>query len=256
MNIKKRLCIYISLLIIALITMFLLWRTGTKVRDYPEISQEGILRVVTDYNSVGYYISGDSVLGTQYELCKSIEKQSGLIVEIHLENSLEKSIQGLQQSQYDVIARNIPITTETKEMIAFTNPINSNKQVLVQRIPSYNNEIPLIKNQIDLAKKTLYVTENSPNILRIQNLSEEIADTIYIKEIAAYNSEQLIYLVAHGDIDYAVVEKEIAQINKKNFPQIDINTDISFTQLQAWAVRKNTPVLLDSLNHWLKEAIP
>ncbi|MDR0546659.1 MAG: glutamine ABC transporter substrate-binding protein, partial [Dysgonamonadaceae bacterium] len=31
--------------------------------------------------------------------------------------------------------------------------------------------------------------------------------------------------------------------------------DISFTQLQAWAVRKSSPVLLDSLNVWMTEYI-
>ena len=34
-------------------------------------------------------------------------------------------------------------------------------------------------------------------------------------------------------------------------PQIDINTAISFTQFYSWAVSKQSPALLDSLNTWL-----
>jgi membrane-bound lytic murein transglycosylase MltF len=57
-------------------------------------------------------------------------------------------------------------------------------------------------------------------------------------------------MVARGDIDYAVCDQRIAEIAKSRFPEIDIKTDISFTQLQSWAVRKESTILLDSLNSW------
>ncbi len=255
---KRLLPIYIILLFIALGVMFLLGKhlLSVKKRDFSEIRKEGVLRVVTEYNSVDYYVSGDTTLGLQYNLCKFIEKQSGLNVEIHLENNLNNCIKGLEQLQYDVIAHNIPITTENKQTLAFTEPITQNKQVLVQRKASANNELKPIRSQIDLAKKTLYIPQNSPVILRLRNLSEEIADTIYIREEKQYNAEQLIYMVAEGDIDYAVVDQEIALKNMANFPQIDFQTDITFTQLQAWAIRKNAPVLLDSLNSWISAFSP
>jgi ABC-type amino acid transport substrate-binding protein len=59
-------------------------------------------------------------------------------------------------------------------------------------------------------------------------------------------------MVAKGDIDYAVCDQQIALLSKNRLPELDIDTDIGFTQLQSWAVRKNAPVLLDSLNHWLQ----
>ena len=94
--------------------------------------------------------------------------------------------------------------------------------------------------------------KGSPSILRIRNLGNEIGDTIYIKEIDKYGSEQLISLVAHGDIDYAVCDESIARAVADSLPQIDINTDISFTQFYSWGVSKQSPVLLDSLNSWLQ----
>ena len=97
------------------------------------------------------------------------------------------------------------------------------------------------------------MVEGSPSILRIRNLGNEIGDTIYIKEVEKYGSEQLIALVAHGDIDYAVCDQQIARMTQKNLPEVDILTDVSFTQLQSWAVRKDSPVLLDSLNSWLQQ---
>jgi len=57
-------------------------------------------------------------------------------------------------------------------------------------------------------------------------------------------------MVAKGEIDFTVCDLHVAQTSQKLFPEIDIETDISFTQLQSWALRKDSPALLDSLNHW------
>ena len=105
----------------------------------------------------------------------------------------------------------------------------------------------------DLAQKTLYIPEDSPALLRLQNLGHEIGDTIYVVEDELYSTEQLMIMVAKGDIDYAVCDQQIARMTQKNLPEVDILTDVSFTQLQSWAVRKDSPVLLDSLNSWLQQ---
>ncbi|GHT75204.1 glutamine ABC transporter substrate-binding protein [Bacteroidia bacterium] len=225
------------------------------LRDFTEIHKSGVLNVVTSYNSIDYYISGDTINGLQYDWCKYIEKRSDLKVNIFLENNLEICIQKLENNTYDIIALSIPITNENRKIVNFTVPITQNKQVLVQRKPA-ENDTHFIANQIQLAHKTVYVSQHSPVILRLKNLSEEIAEPVYIKEVPEYTDEQLIYMVSGSSIDYAVVDKQIALQNSKLFPNIDTQTDISFTQLQAWAVRKNSPILLDSLNVWISEKNP
>ena len=253
---SKMLIVYGALLLIAMITMFLLYRSIQQKRapcDFAEISREGVLRMVTEYNSEGYYASGDTVQGLQFELSQAISDQSGLEVHMSLEMSLAKSFEGLNRKEYDVIARNIPVTTEMKEHFLFTDPIVMNRQVLVQRTADANEGTEPIRNHLNLAGKTLYIPDESPARLRIKNLEKEIGDSILIREEPLYSSEQLVMMVAAGEIDFAVVDHSIAQKMQKQFPQIDIQTDISFTQLQSWAVRIDSPVLLDSLNHWLRQ---
>ncbi|MCL1938743.1 MAG: transporter substrate-binding domain-containing protein [Candidatus Azobacteroides sp.] len=256
---KKRTCAIIMSILIGLSVAYLVchrfFYSSSAPRDWPEIAADSALNIVTEYNLVDYYVSGDSIAGMQYELCKYIEKRSGLKVNIFLENSLKTCIQKLENKTYDVIALNIPVTNEGKKTLAFTVPIAHNKQVLIQRKPIDSKDRPLIRNQIELGRKTIFVPKNSPCILRLRNLSEEIAEPIYIKELDDYTQEQILYMVAYRQIDYAVVDKKIALKNKTLFPGIDINTDISFTQLQAWAVRKDSPLLLDSLNRWIS-ALP
>ena len=151
MRSKKLLILYAFLLIVAVTTMVQLWRFNQRPqeigpRDYPEIKKEGILRMITEYNQSGYFVSGDTVQGFQYELSQAIAKLSGLEVQTHLEMSLAKSFEELSDNKCDVIARNIPITSEMRENYLFTEPIVLNKQVLVQRTAEANNGQAPIRN--------------------------------------------------------------------------------------------------------------
>ncbi|RNC63726.1 transporter substrate-binding domain-containing protein [Proteiniphilum sp. X52] len=255
---RKRLYLYLLLLIAAVVVMILL-RTGMKAsrnilpapRDYHEIIASDELNVVTDYNSIGLYVSGDSLQGFQREMILALEKEWGIKVNLFLENSLDENLEGLQAMRYDLVARNIPVNIQLKDTFAFTHPITLNKQVLVQRKREYNDRIEPIRQHLDLAGKTIHVAAESPVILRLKNLSHEIGDTIFIVEDTTYETEQLVIMVASGDIDFTVCDEKMALRLATVLPEIDIETDISFTQMESWAVRKDSPVLLDSLNSWL-----
>ena len=253
----KRMVMYLSLLIICLIIMFILRNNlkseTSQIRDYPEILKEDTLRIVTDYNPLSYHVTQDSIIGFDYELANLISKRSGLAVLVFPEVSLSKSLQGLNKNVYDIVGRTLPVTTESKQEYNFTETILLNKQVLIQRKPEFNNNTKPIRNQLDLARKTLYIISDAPTRYRIENLAHEIGDTIYVKEETKYGAEQLVIMVAKGDIEFAVINENIAQQMASEFPEIDYQTDISFTQFQSWALRKTSPVLLDSLNVWLKD---
>lgn len=253
MNTKRLFFLLIVLLCIALLIMYSIgnWKLTKTKRDLPEIRIDNTLNVVTEYNSIDFQVTDDYLAGFQYELCQFISQRSGINIQIYFEDGLETAIQKLINNIYDVIAQNIPVTTENRQFLAFTVPIGQSKQVLVQRKNDDADSVLFISNQLDLANQTIYVTKNSPAILRLKNLAEEIAEPIHIKEVSGYTPEQLIYMVAKKEIDYLATDLEIALKNTGLFPNLDFNTDIGFTQLQAWAIRKTSPVLSDSLNVWI-----
>ncbi len=224
-------------------------------RDYTEIVESGTINIVTDYNSFGYYVSGDTIEGFQHDLITKLESDWDIKVNLFLENSLEDNLLGLQVGKYDIVARNIPVNTELKERFKFTQSINKNKYVLVQRKAEFNDSISPIRQQLDLAHKTIYVPKDSPAIMRLNNLADEIGDTIFIRQNEVYEEEQLVMMVAGGDIDFTICNQKVAQNLANELPEIDINTDISFTQLESWAVRIDSPLLLDSLNAWLNNTL-
>ena len=254
---RLRLFRYLVPVVIVLAILFSVRQCGKKEkppghpRDYAAIAKEGILRIATEYNSISFYVDGDTVSGFHYELIEAFARDKGLKAEIIPLMSFEERLKGLAEGRFDVIAFGILATSELKDSLLLTTPIVLNKQVLVQRKATEESDSLYIHSQLYLAQRTLHVVKGSPSILRIQNLGNEIGDTIYIKEIEKYGPEQLISLVAHGDIDYAVCDESIARAVADSLPQIDINTAISFTQFYSWAVSKQSPVLLDSLNTWL-----
>ena len=255
-HIRKHLITYLLSLLFIVIALIIAVNIKQSVhelttRDYREIIDSGMFNVVTDYNTIGYFISGDSVVGFQYEMLKMLEDNWNVKVNIFLENSLDDNLNGLQSQKYDMVARNVPVNLELRESFYFTEPINLNKLVLVQRKAEYNDGIEPVRQHLDLAKKHIYVPEDSPSILRLTNLSNEIGDTIFIIQDPTYETEQLVMMVASGNIDFTICDERTALKFSEILPEIDIKTDISFTQIESWVIRRDSPVLLDSLNNWL-----
>lgn len=221
------------------------------IRSYDEIIQSGILKAVTEYNSLSFYVDGDSVAGFHYELLKAFAKDKGIALEVTPLMSMDERMKGMENGSFDILANNVLITTGRKDSLKFTRPIILSKQVLVQRKPMQEGDSTYITNLLDLAGKTVYIVKGSPYKLRIQNLSNEIGDTIYVEEVEKYGPEQLLAMVSHGDIDYAVCDNNIAQTLQENFPRLDMSKDISFTQFYSWGVNPENTILLDTLNAWL-----
>lgn len=254
MSKKKKITLAVSVFFLLILFVWLfLFRKESTPKDFHQIAKRGVLYIVTDYNSVSYFVSGDTIAGFNYELIELLKSYIPFEIRVSLEANLEKSMDGISNGKYDVLARNMPVTTELKESLLFTEPIAQNRQVLIQRKKEYNDTIEPLRSHLELAKKTLFVPADSPAILRIRNLSHEIGDTIYIKEDEIYGAEQLAMLVASKEIDYAVCDERAAAKIAESLPEIDYKTLIGFTHFEAWAVSDKSPDLLDSLNVWIKK---
>jgi len=223
----------------------------SSLRGYEEIIQSCTLRAVTEYNSISFFAKEDTVDGLHYELLQAFAKEKGLVVEVTPEMSIEKRMEGLKNGTFDILANNVLITSDRTDSMLYTHPILLSRQLLIQRKAEDKNDSTHINSLLELAHKTVHVVEGSPSIYRIQHLSNEIGDTIYVKEIEKYGQEQLLAMVANGDIDYAICEENIAQASINDFPQLDIEQAISFLQFYSWGVYHHNNVLLDSLNTWI-----
>lgn len=111
----------------------------------------------------------------------------------------------------------------------------------------------LLRNPLDLAGKTIHIQKLTSFRERLDNLSDEIGADINIVEHPDASVEELIEMVNKGEIEFTVCDEHIALVNQKYYPDIDVKTPISFPQNVAWAVKKGSNALLDTINHWLSE---
>ncbi len=224
------------------------------------ILTNGKLIATTDYNSTNYYVYRGEPLGYQYELLKSFADFLGVKLEIKIINDLEVSLNCINEKECDMIALGLTITKERLEYVDFSNPLIQTRQMLVQRKPEKwrkmatmdEIESKLLRNTLDLAGKTIHIQKNTIFESRLQTLSNEIGSDIIIVEHPEATVEELIDMVDKGEIEFTISDEYIALVNQKYFPDIDTKTPVSFPQNVAWAVKKGSTELLDTINYWLE----
>ncbi len=233
-------------------------KTGEPV-DLEEIRNRGTLNAVTDFNSTNYFIYRGQPMGYQYELLQHLADHLTLGLNVVVDNNLDNNFNQLKNGAIDLIAVNLTITKERKEFLSFTEPHSQTRQVLVQRKPegwrkmtARELESELIRNQLDLGGKTVYVQQASAYYERMKNLSDEIGDSITIVPVPE-EAEQLITMVSEGEINYTVCDENVALVNQTYYPNIDIATPVSFPQNLAWAVRENAIQLKEAIDAWLRD---
>ena len=229
-----------------------------KSNELKRILTEKELRVVVDYNSTNYFVYKGQPMGFQYELLKAFANDLGVELSIFVSNNLEETFEGLNNQQYDLVAKNLTVTKERAKIVDFTEPLALTRQVLVQRLPQGADtlsektiEEQLIREQLNLANKTVHAQKNTVYVQRLENLSNEIGQAIHIVEDTIYGVEQLIALVAAGEIDYTVCDENVGRVNKKYYSDIDVSTPLSFNQQLSWAIRKNSPEWKNYIDQWI-----
>jgi len=233
---------------------------GDTAIDLSEIKERGVLRATTNFNSTNYFIYRGQPMGFHLELLKLFANDIGVELEVFVSNDLEENFACLLlNSECDIIAMDLTVTRSRSKFLGFTEPHSQTRQVLVQRLPdnwysmrSAEIEKHLIRNQLDIAGKTIHVQRNSAFVDRLKHLMEEIGDTIYIVEVDK-EVEALIELVASGDIDYTVSDEHLAKVNENYYANIDVKTPVSFYQNLAWAVRHESDELLEVINEWMAD---
>ena len=87
----------------------------------------------------------------------------------------------------------------------------------------------------------------------MEQLSDQIGDTIYIVECDTLNSVDLIHAVSQGLIDYTVVHEHVAKMAVVGLGGLDTKLNVSVEQPLGWAVRKqdSDSSLLLAFNEWI-----
>lgn len=249
-----RLYLLLVVLIAIVVLMVLLskcsYRNDAQHKLQTERAKSGgdTLDVAIEISPLAYRVSGDSVIGLDYEILREISAMSGRPLKFHAFAGMDYAVQGLDTGFYDIVVSSLPSTETLKQSHILSNPVYLDREVLVQLKESDS----FISQPEQLGHDSVWIAEGSPFRQRIENLSSEIGEPIYIKSRSGHTAEHLIMLVAKGRIPRAVVNSGIAEkMQRDYYPDIDVTTPISFTQFQSWIVTDRYPGVDKFINQWL-----
>lgn len=210
------------------------------------------LRVGTLYSPTSFFLYRGDSLGYDYELVRRLAQDKGMVLDIKVAPSMSRMLELLDSGLIDIAAYEVPITSEYKQRVIPCGYENITTQVLVQ--PSGN----AITDVTQLIDKDIYVEKGSKYEQRLRNLNSEIGGGINIITVDRDTliAEDLIDMVANGQIPMTIVDSDIAKINSTYYSNLDISLPVSMEQRASWAVRPGQEWLADSINAWVEEAAP
>jgi len=213
------------------------------------------LRVVTLYSPTSFFYYREQEMGYDYDLISRFASDKNMTLHLEVAPSLSAAVAMLDSGLVDVIAYEVPITSQYRAHVLPCGVENVTSQVLVQPKKTKGEHI---SDVTQLVGREIYVENNSKYHQRLINLNEELGGGIIIRPIDRDTliTEDLIAMVSEGQIPLTVVDSDIARINKTYYNDLDITMPISFPQRSAWGVSPDDRWLADSIDAWAEEESP
>src|SRR5256885_8475587 len=244
-------------------------------RDLTDIKKGSTLTVIAPYNATTYFIYRGEPLGYEYELLQSFAKDQGLTLKMVVVADAKSLFTILNSGEGDIAANRLVPTSENEADVSFARALYRTAPVLVQQgeppakagkgtekvlapgpadqTPEVDIQARLITKPSQLAGKTVTLPEQSPYNRTLVELSDEISGEIHVVEMGALQDEALAQKVAKGEIEFTVMQKNLADLKEAEFKNLKVRPIISKSHSVAWAVRKNSPELMHALNSWIEK---
>lgn len=220
------------------------------------------LRALVTYNQTNFFIEQGAFRGLEYDLLKQYEaflnrkrKRNELNVKIVFSVlPFEALLPALLAGKGDIVAAGLTITPERRERVDFTRPYIEN----IDEVVVGHKEGADLRAIEDLEGRKIHVTAGTSYVTHLKKINlrlrKQFLRPIRIIEADTHlEEEDLLQMVDAGIYDLTVVDSHLADIWSKTLPNLR-----SFTKMPinsggeiAWAVRKSSPQLRDSLNRFL-----
>ncbi|MES2765371.1 MAG: transporter substrate-binding domain-containing protein [Bacteroidota bacterium] len=271
-----------GLIVLSLLMAFLRRQQGIEpiVRDLEGIKQRDTLTVLTTYSSTSYFLYRGEAMGYEYELLKNFAREKGIELRTVVVRNQDSLYYMLNRGDGDIVAARLMPSDEAQKRVRFTRSLYETHPVLVQRSgPLDTNKISkevdslldpggnaegysdstvlkakLITKPSELAGEKVHVPKGPVYRKMLVELADKISGDIQVVEVPGdISSESLIQRVARGEIQLTVAPENLAKLNQGYFTNIVIYPQVGPSNKVSWAVRRNAPHLLDTLNNWIEK---
>lgn len=230
--------------------------------DFDGMKEEQLIRILVPYSKTFFFLDRGRKRGTAYELGTAFEnwlnkKYKMKTLRIHvlfIPTVRDRLIPGLIEGLGDIAAGNLTITPERSKRVDFSIPGLKDVKELVVTGPS---AFPL-KVMDDLGGKEIFVRRSSSYYEHLVALNKSLKPKIILKAAEEeMEDEDLVEMVNAVLLPMAVVDDHKAHFWAQVFDDIIVREDLAVHTggRIAWAVRKNSPLLLAEINDFLKNHV-
>ena len=239
------------------------------IGDLDGMTKRGFLRILTVYNPVLFDFDADGQKGLVAELAQLLDKhlaeeigrvRSPTIVIVPV--ARDELIPALVEGRGDLVMGNLTITPERRKVIDFAPPIYSDVEELVITGPA----APNVASFDDLVETGLHVSRSSSyfehlrelNAIRVAPCRKIVPgnESACKKEIPIIEAEESLEdfdrldMVNAGILGAVVVDSHKAEFWEQVFDRIVVhrNFPLHSGNQVAWAMRKNSPQLMQSIS--------
>ncbi len=241
-----------------------IWSHSIWFGDYSGMVERRIIRVLIPPGKTFFFLDKGQKRGLIYDnmmaferyVNKHLKSKYMQVKVVVIPTSRKNLIPYLIQGYGDIVAGNMTITEERKELVGFSDPLLKN----VEEIVVSSAKIPLLRSIFDLAGQDIYVRKSSSyyeSLLKLNTTLRSIGKKPVNLQIADeyLEDEDLLEMMNAGLIPMIVMDAHKADFWKKIFTKIKVQSQLKLRVGGdiALAFRKQSPELVQVLNGFVKE---
>lgn len=238
--------------------------------DLGAMRKRGYIRVLVSYNRTNFFLTGTNgehlgveAKGFEHDfmeayksfLNRKLSSRKPRLQMVYVPVAFDRLLAALNQGEGDIVAAGMTITKDRAGKVSFTRPyLDDVSEVLVT-----HGHIKGLDTLEDLAGRTVRVLRGSSYARHLRQLSQRLEQqglpAIRVEEVAAsLQTEDMLEMVNAGALTLTVADQHLAKLWSGVLPDIRVRQDLVINQggKLAWAVRKDNPELLKSLNRFAK----
>jgi len=230
--------------------------------------RRGRIRALVSFNRTDFFLLEGRARGFEAELLQQYEdflnrdamREEERVRVVFIPVPFSRLLPALIAGEGDVAAAGLTITPEREALVAFSEPYLSDvDEVVVASAALERAELPVTLE--DLAGRRLYVLRASSYAqhLRERSARLEAAGLEPIEIVEAdenLGDDDILELVNAGIVGLTVVDSHLAELFAEIFPHVVPLSNLKVNEggRIAWALRKENPLLRQSLNRFIREA--
>ncbi len=226
----KTLSVWFRCLVVS--SLLFLWGCGAPPpkSSLQRVLDEGVIRVGTNYGPTTYYNGVSGRQGFEYELAKGFADYIGVELEVYPFYSLNDLFPQLSNQHLDIVAAGITMTPQRISQFDFGPAYQdvSQKVVFLQ-----GNRRPRNIEQLD---GDLWVVSGSSHAESL--MQSAVPDSLNWQQTDERDAEELLELVAQGELDYTVADSNILALMRRRYPQLSIGFTLVQEQGVGWAINR------------------